>query len=449
MDMLTNRLPPHDRDAERGVLGGILRDPETMPDVQQIVTEASFYFDAHRKIYAALCELTAACQPLDLVLLFDRLKRNKHLDDVGGQVYLAELWESIPTGANVSYHAKLVRDAATVRGLIHAGNEIVRDGYDRIASADELVGQAERKIMDVARQAISGETHDFASVLQAAFDRVDARLGKDSLGLSGLPTGFVDLDNLTAGLQKSELVVVGARPSVGKTATALAVVRNIITTTSDPVLFVSLEMSRTELAERLLCAEARVDSHRVRRGHLSGDEIQRLMDAGDRFKRGRLFIDDTPSRTMTQIAAACRRTSKKEEKYGGLKLLVVDYLQMIEPEDRRAPRQEQVAAISRRLKILARELAIPVMALCQLNRASEDRQDHRPRLSDLRESGGIEADADVVMLLHRPGRFDGGGEDNVLDIDIAKQRNGPTGLITLSYDKRYGRYDNYAPDRIP
>ena len=444
-DPLTTRLPPHDRDAERGVLGGILRDPETLAEAQQLLTVESFYFDCHRKIYAAVCDLADASQPIDLVLLYDRLRKTKHLDDAGGREYLVETWEAVPTGANVAYHAKLVRDAAMLRGLIHASNEIARDSYDRAQSADELVGQAERKILDVAKHSLVGETHQFSGLLSGAFTRIDTRCGKDGLNISGLSTGWIDLDNITAGLQNSELVVVGARPSVGKTALGLGLVRNIVT--ADPntsVLFVSLEMSRQELAERLLCCEAKVDNHKVRKGQLNSDEIQKLMDAGDRLRPCRLHLDDTPSRSMTQIAATCRRLARKEERYGGLKLVVVDYLQMVEPEDRRAPRQEQVAQVSRRLKHLARELEIPVVALCQVNRASEDRQDHRPRLSDLRESGGIEADADVVMLLHRPGKY-GTEEDNVLEVDIAKQRNGPTDTITLSFDKRYTRFNNYSP----
>lgn len=443
-DPLAGRLPPHDRAAELGVLGGVLRDPETLADVQQLLTVESFYFDAHRKIFSALCELANESQPIDLVLLHDRLRRYKHIDDAGGPRYLADLWESAPTGANVGYHAKLVRDCAMLRGLIHASNEILRDAYDRIQPADELVGHAERKILDVAKSSLVGESREIAGVISDTFVRIDNRVAKKDL-FSGLSTGFADLDEITAGLHKSELVVIGARPSVGKTAIALAIVRNVAQHPNTAVLFVSLEMSRSELAERLLCADAKVDSHKVRKGHLDADDIDKLMDAGSRLKRAKLYIDDTPSRSMVQIAAACRRLSKREEKHGGLKLLVVDYLQMIDPEDRRAPRQEQVAQISRRLKVLARELAIPVVCLAQVNRASEDRQDHKPRLSDLRESGGIEADADTVILLHRPGRYDGATPDTVIELDIAKQRNGPTGTVTLAFDKRFNRFDDSGP----
>lgn len=401
-DPLAERLPPQNRDAERGVIGGILRDPDTLPTVQQIIVAENFYFDAHQKIYQALCDLSNEAQPIDLVLLYDKLRKNKQIEDVGGKEYLADLWESVPTGANAEYHAHLVRDAAMIRGLIHAGNEILRDSYDRTQSADELVAQAERKIMDIAKAGMVGEVKSLGEVVQAAFERLDSRIGKENLSISGLATGYVDLDNITAGLQNSELVIIAARPSVGKTAFALNVVRNIITEgvasgSSPVVLFFSLEMARIELAERLLCCQSRVDSHKVRKGHLNSDDIQKLMDAGDVLRRARLYIDDTPSRTMIQIGASARRLSKKHEKDGGLKLVVIDYLQLIEPENRRDPRQEQVAQISRRLKFLARELNIPVIALAQVNRASEDRQDHKPRLSDLRESGCLTGDTLITM----------------------------------------------------
>ena len=942
-DELTNRLPPHNRDAERGVLGGILRDADTLPDVQQILRTENFYFDAHQKIYQALCDLSEEAQPLDLVLLHDKLRKNKQLEDVGGALYLSELWDAVPTGANAEYHAKLVRDTSMIRGLIHASTEIQRDSYDRTQSADELVAQAERKIMDIAKSSMVGETTPLSETIKDAFERLDSRIGKENLTISGLPSGYVDLDNITAGLQNSELVIIAARPSVGKclpadaeilladgrlariedlyrtraarlvtlrddwtfaptdasafiddgvkpvfrvrtrlgrevettashpfrtykgwkplaelkvgehiavprrlnvfgtkparecavkllayligdggltdtcpeftntnpllrdefaeavcdfgglkvrtqnqgttraptmcvasapesvaeqqaafgarlrdrlvvrgtarrvaaelgvspaslthwskgacapdeptfarlcaalavkpdrlaptgiacasknapnpltrwlaelglwgkksatkfvpgfvfqlpepqlalflnrlfatdgwaavtreragrvgysttserlarqlqhlllrfgvvarlraraikyrdtrrpawqldvidptsvrafadrigifgkeeaiararaaakgtrtlrdripadvwhdlaeakgnrswaevaecagfprdtnlkvgrrqsraklrklatatgradlaqladgdiywdeivsiepvgmkqvydltvpgthnfvandvcvhnTAFALNMVRNIVTEgvaqgNSPVVLFFSLEMARIELAERLLCCQSRVDSHKVRKGHLNSDDIAKLMDAGDMLRKARLYIDDTPSRTMIQIGASARRLSKKHERDGGLKLVVIDYLQLIEPESRRDPRQEQVAQISRRLKFLARDLKIPVIALAQVNRASEDRQDHKPRLSDLRESGSIEQDADTCMMLHRPGKFDGAQADNILEIIIAKQRNGPTGEITLTWMKEYNRYENYIAD---
>jgi replicative DNA helicase len=445
-DPLVDRLPPHNAEAERGVIGGVLRDNVTLNDVQLIIKPENFYFDAHQKIFQAISDLWRDSQPVDLVLLHDQLRKNKQLEDVGGAAYLAELWESVPTGANAEYHAKLVRDAAMIRNLIHTGNEILRDAYDRTQAADEMVAQAERKILEIARAGLIGETLTLNEVVKEAFHRIDARVGKDNLALSGIPTGYVDLDNITAGLQNSELIIIAARPSVGKTAFALNIARHVILEERLPVLFVSLEMARVELAERLLACQARVDSHKIRKGHLGSDDIQKLMEAGGLLSKTRLYIDDTPARSMLQIAATARRLMKKEEKNGGLKMIVIDYLQLIEPENRRDPRQEQVAQISRRLKILARDLKIPVVALAQVNRASEDRQDHKPRLSDLRESGSIEQDADTVLMLHRPGKFDGAQDDNVLEVIVSKQRNGPTGEITLTYLKQYMRYENYIAD---
>ncbi|HEY3789211.1 MAG TPA: replicative DNA helicase [Urbifossiella sp.] len=456
-DPMTDRLPPHNKDAERGVLGGILRDPDTLATVQQIIRVDNFYFDHHQKIFQALTDLENENQPLDLVLLHERLRKNKQLEDIGGVPYLTELWESVPTGANAEYHAKIVRDAAMIRSLIHSGNEILRDAYDRSQSADELVAQAERLIMEIAKAGMVGETKTLKEAVQEAWDRLDARVGKENLSISGIATGYADLDEITAGLQKSELVIIAARPSVGKTAFALNLVRHVITDfdpqtgLSPAVLFVSLEQSRIELAERLLCCQSLVDSHKVRTGRINSEEVQKLMDAGDVLRRTKLFIDDTPSRSMIQIAATARRLMKKEEKNGGLKLVVIDYLQLIDPENRRDPRQEQVAQISRRLKFLARELNIPVIALAQVNRASEDRQDHKPRLADLRESGSIEQDADTCMMLHRPGLYDKGDDkaDRILEVIIAKQRNGPTGEITLTYLKQFMRYENYSPEDEP
>ena len=461
-DPMTDRLPPHNKDAERGVLGGILRDPDRLAVVQQIIRTENFYFDHHQKIFQALVDLENDNQPLDLVLLHERLRKNKQLEDVGGVPFLTELWEAVPTGANAEYHAHLVRDAAMIRSLIHSGNEILRDAYDRTQPANELVAQAERLIMEIARAGLVGETKTLKEAVHDAMVRLDSRIGKDNLALSGISTGYADLDTITAGLQNSELIIIAARPSVGKTAFALNLVRHVImdfdlhgeSPRNPPaVLFVSLEQSRIELAERLLCCHALVDSHKVRTGRVSSEEVQKLMDANDRFRHTKLYIDDTPSRSMIQIAATARRLMNKEKRQdgGGLRLVVIDYLQLIEPENRRDPRQEQVAQISRRLKFLARELNIPVIALAQVNRSSEDRQDHKPRLADLRESGSIEQDADVCMMLHRPGIYDKSDErnDRILEVIIAKQRNGPTGEVTLTYLKQFMRYENYSPEDEP
>jgi replicative DNA helicase len=445
-EIAADRLPPQSREAEMGVIGSILRDNFVMSDVANIVRDENFYLDAHQKVFKAIADLYSEGKPVDAVLLAETMKARQQLEDIGGAAYIAELWDAAPTAANAVHYARIVREKAIVRNLIHTGNELLRDAYDGVMGADELLGMAERKVLEIAERGVTGETHTLDLTLTDAFNRIDAR-AKGSLSNSGIPTGFLDLDNITAGLQNSELIIVAARPSVGKTAFALNVVRHIIVEERVPVFFVSLEQARIELAERLLVAQARVDSHRLRKGALSSDDVHLLMEANGALRGTpqspvKLFIDDTPSQSMLRIAANARRLKLRH----GIKLVVIDYLQLIEPENRRDPRQEQVAQISRRLKFLARELEMPVIALAQVNRASEDRQDHKPRLADLRESGSIEQDADVVMILHRAGRVDKSVEDNTLEVIVEKQRNGPTGAITLAYQKQYMRYENFAAE---
>lgn len=440
------RTTPHSRDAERCLLGSLLRDNAFIGDIVQLIRTENFYFDAHQKIWQGITALYDKANPVDLITLAEWLREQKFVEDVGGYAYLGELWESAPTAANAEYYARIVREKAIMRNLIHAGTEILRDAYDQALPAEELLEASERKILDVAQIGITGQTMTLTEALGEAFDRIDARSQKD-YSESGLPTGFIDIDEMTAGLHNNELIILAARPSVGKTAMALNIVRNIVV--GDPmrkippaaVFFVSLEQSRVELAERMLCAQARVDSHKLRKGHLGSDDMDKLIHASDALRQARLYIDDTPAQGMLRIAANARRLKKRHD----IRLVVIDYLQLIDPDNKRDSRQEQVAQISRRLKFLARELKIPVLSLAQVNRSSEDRLDNTPRLADLRESGSLEQDADTVMLLHRPGmRRDSGEEDNFIEVHIAKQRNGPTGEAKLAYLKQYMRYDNFA-----
>jgi replicative DNA helicase len=435
-----DRVPPQSREAERCVLGSMLRDNIVISDVINILQEESFYFDAHQKIFRAINTIYHDGKPVDLVLLAEYLNTQKQLEDVGRAAYLAELWDAAPTAANAEYYARIVREKGITRSLIHASTEILRDAYDQSQPADELLAKAERQVLEIAELGVSGQTVDLVTALDEAYARIDSRAQHKHSAVSGVPTGYVDLDELTAGLQKNELVILAARPSVGKTSFGLNVIRHVVVEEHLPVYFVTLEQSRIEIAERLLCCQAKVDSHKLRKGHLGSDDMNKLVEAGDVLRQARLYIDDTPAQNMLRIAANARRLHRKHD----IRMVVIDYLQLIDPENRRDPRQEQVAQISRRLKFLARELKIPVMALAQVNRSSEDRQDHRPRLADLRESGSIEQDADTVMMLHRPGRFDGAQEDNVIEVIVAKQRNGPTGEITLAFLKQFMRFENYA-----
>jgi replicative DNA helicase len=435
-----DRLPPQSKEAEQCVLGSMLRDNVVIGDILQIIRPDNFYLDAHQKICQAMTALYDQGHPVDLVVLAEELKTRKQIEDIGGYAYLGQLWYAAPTAANAEYYARIVRDKAIIRHLIHSSNEILRDAYDQAMPADELLESAERKVLDIAEMGITGQTFTLAQALTEAYDRIDTRQQNDQTSISGLPTGFIDLDEKTAGLQNSELIIMAARPSHGKTALAMNVARHVAVEDNQPVFVVSLEQSRIELAERLLCCQARVDSHKLRKGHLSSEDMQKLIEAGGILRNAPLFIDDTPGQGMLRIAANARRLKLREK----IKLVVIDYLQLIEPDNRRDSRQEQVAHISRRLKFLARELQIPVMALAQVNRSSEDRTEHKPRLADLRESGAIEQDADTVMLLHRPEMYEPGQHEGILEIHIAKQRNGPTGDVSLTFLKQFMRFENFV-----
>lgn len=449
--MLATRVPPHSLEAERCVLGSMLRDGRVIPDVQLVLrpehTDENFYSDAHRRIYRAINKLHVGNQSVDLVILGNELHVNNEIKEVGGYPYLAQVYDETPTAANATYYAQIVRDKAITRYLIYTGTDIARDASDQIAPANEMLEQAERRIMAIAEWGVAGETISIEKAIHEAYDRMDARSKREGMGdVSGLPSGYVDLDNITAGLQDSELIIIAARPSVGKTAITLNIMRNVAVDYDFPVFYASLEQSRIELAERLLCCEAKVDSQKLRKGHLSTEEHQLINDAGARLSQSKIYIDDSPGQNMIRIAANARRLKMKHD----IKLIVIDYLQLIEPDNRKDSRQEQVGAISRRLKFLAKELKIPVIACAQLNRGVENRTEAEPRLSDLRESGSIEQDADTVMLLHRPKDPQTGLDaEGLLEVIIAKQRNGPVGKITLAHVKQHMRFTNYAGGLAP
>ncbi|HID22054.1 MAG TPA: replicative DNA helicase, partial [Planctomycetaceae bacterium] len=335
------------------------------------------------------------------------------------------------------------------RRLIHASADIMRRAYDGALPADELLQMAERQVFDIAQAKHVGQAHHVSEVLPLAFDRLHFRSEHSGQSLTGVPTGFIELDELTCGLQNSELVIIAARPSVGKTALALNIAQYVAVEENKGVLIVSLEQSKVELAERLLCSLARFDGHKLRSGRVSSKDIRHLMDTAERLRPAPLFVDDTPGRNMLQIAATARRLKMRND----IRLVIVDYLQLIDADNPRDSRQEQIAQISRRLKLLARELQVPVLALSQLNRASELREDRRPRLADLRESGAIEQDADVVMLLHRTqadqdqSQEQGQRAAEVIEVIVAKQRNGPIGKVKLTFLKNYTRFETYA--RVP
>lgn len=444
---ILDRLPPQDLEAERGVLGSLLLDPPLFDDVAMILVADDFYGAQNRVLFENMLEMHNEGLRIDALLLRAHLTQRNELEAAGGVAYLIEVARSVPTAANATHYAEIVRDKATLRAMIHASTEILRDSYDPTMAAREMLGKAEEKIFGIleSRHA-SGDLAPMKDILDEALTRIDLRLTKGA-AIGGMPTGFVDFDSMTGGLHESELVILAARPSMGKTALAANIAEYVAVADRRTTLFVSLEMSRLELAERMLCSRGRINGHKLRGGIISAGDRKKLVDTSAELSDSPLYIDDSPSRTMTEIAATARRLKRREK----LGLLVIDYLQLIEPDNPRDPRQEQVAKIARRLKGLARELKIPVLCLAQLNRQAEISKDNRPRLSHLRESGAIEQDADVVMFVHRDEYYQTNEEDKArvageADIIIAKQRNGPTGDVRLVWLADYTRFENLAKE---
>ena len=440
-----DRLPPQSLDAEMGVLGSLLLVPELCDEVSLIVSADDFYSDANQKIYALMLDMHNSGGRIDHMLLVERLKKSGDFEAVGGLAYLVEVAQAAPVASHAVHYAKIVAEKATLRALIRASTEILRDSYEQSLDAREMLSRAEEKIFSILEQKGTGELATMRDVLHEAMLRIDARM-KHEHDISGVETGFTDLDALTGGLHESELIILAARPSMGKTAFAANIAEYAAIERRTTTLFVSLEMSRIELADRMLCSYAKVNGHKLRNGTISNTERKELIQKAAEMSSAPLYIDDTPSRTMTEIAATARRLKRKEK----LGLIVIDYLQLIEPDNSKDPRQEQVAKIARRLKGLARELKVPLLCLAQLNRQAEVTKDNRPRLSHLRESGAIEQDADVVMFVHReeyyhsPQEVEERGLAGQAEIILSKQRNGPTGDIKLLWQKDFTRFVNAA-----
>lgn len=433
---------PANIDAERGVLGSILLKPDVCDDVSLVIRVEDFADESHQIIFGHLLELHDGGKRIDATILLERLRSKGDLERIGGAVALGEIVQSVPHAAHAAHYAAIVRDKAMLRSLIDAGTEILHDAYTSPDEPMMLVSRAETNIFSILERRSSAEAKPVRAVLEEAMLRMDARM-KHEHALGGVETGFTDLDSLCGGLHNSELIILAARPSMGKTAFAMNIAEHVSVNTGRPVLFVSLEMAALELADRLLCSAARVNGHRLRNGTISQEDRRRLVQKSSDISVAPLFIDDTPGRTLTEIAAVGRRLKRKH----GLAMIVIDYLQLIEPDNPRDPRQEQVARIARRLKMMARELEIPVLCLAQLNRQAEVSRDNKPRLSHLRESGAIEQDADVVMFVHREEYYQTNDEDRErvkgqAEIIIAKQRNGPTGDVKLLWQHDFTRFVN-------
>jgi len=460
---ILDRQPPRSLEAEKAVLGSILLLPHVCDDVSLIIRPDDFYDDANRKVYTHIVTMNDAGKRVDMTLLVERLRNSNEYDEIGGAGYLAEISRSVPTAANAVHYAEIVRDKAVLRALIESSTETLRDAYDENVDARDQASRAEQRVFSVVDNRQSRKIVDAHDLLLSAMERIDKRESGQHT-IDGVDTGFSELDGLMGGLHNGELVILAARPSMGKTALALNIAEYVACDLKVPTLVVSLEMSQIELADRLLCAHARVDGKRIRSTHPTKDDRSRLIASCGAMSEAPLYIDDSPTRTVSEIASTCRRLSRivqkrfRGDKSKQLGLVVIDYLQLIEPDNQKDQRQEQVARIARRLKGLARELKIPVLCLAQLNRQVEQGGSSIPRLSHLRESGAIEQDADVVMFIHREEyyltpeereerRKDGGDPDGILtraDIIVAKQRNGPTGDARLMWQKEYTRFVNLS-----
>ncbi|MCA9132311.1 MAG: replicative DNA helicase, partial [Planctomycetales bacterium] len=439
--------PPCDVPAEMAVLGSILLMPDVCDDLVMILKADDFYDDANRKLYQHMTDMIDLGQKIDVTLLVNRLKTMEDYEATGGSAYLAKLANVVPNAAHAVYYAEIVRSKATYRKLIEATTGILKDAYEEAYDARELLSQAEQRVFQIQDDRGGQSADSIGDLLTTAMERIDARM-KGTLTEGGVDTHYAEFDAMSGGLHNGELVILAARPSMGKTAFALNVAENVSLLGHAPVLFVSLEMSGVELADRLLCSVARVNGHRLRNGTISQEDRKRLVEKAVEISHAPLYVDDSPSRTVSEISAVARRIRQKEKALG---LIVIDYLQLIDPDNPKDPRQEQVAKIARRLKGMAREQRVPVLCLAQLNRQAEEGKDHRPRLSHLRESGAIEQDADVVMFVHREEYYHRGDEASQYagqaEIIVAKQRNGPVGEVELTWLKEFTRFQDRSPER--
>jgi len=436
--MAEERIPPQNLEAEQSVIGSMLIDKAAIVKAIEIMKPDSFYRDAHRFIFEAILDLFDRGEPVDLVTVTETLRKSGKLEAVGGSVYVADLINSVPTAANVDYYARIVEEKATLRRLIDAGTQIVQNAFNQPENVDQILDHAEKTIFNIAMKRVHEGFHKIDSVLKKVLDRIDRLYGKKE-HITGIPTGFTDLDNLTAGFQNSDLIIIAARPSVGKTALALNMAQNMAIKFGIPVAIFSLEMSKDQLAQRMLCSEAEIDALRLKTASLPDTGWKKLTRALAKLSEAPIYVDDSATATAMEIRAKCRRL--KMEK--GLGAVIIDYLQLMSGRGRIENRVQEISEISRSLKTLARELDIPVIALSQLSRAVEQRNDRIPRLSDLRESGEIEQTADLVMFIHREDYYNPQSErGNIAEIIIAKQRNGPIGTIELVFRKDVTKFCN-------
>ena len=436
----TNRIPPHSVESEQSILGSIILDKDAIITVAEIINPGDFYKEAHKIIYESMLSLNSSNEPIDLITLIEELRKEGHLDNVGGISYLTSLSTIVPTTSNVRYYANIVKEKSVMRQLIKASNEIINLGYDASTDVQEILDKAEKNIFDISQEKSSDDIQPISLVLQDTFETLE-KLCTDKSDVTGITTGFADLNKKINGLQRTDLILLAARPAMGKTAFSLNLVQNAALKGDASVAVFSLEMSKEQLVQRMLSAQSNVELSKIKTGNLGASDWPRIIDALSVLSEANIFIDDTPGIKISEIRSKCRRL--KIEK--GLDLILIDYLQLMEGEGKNENRQQEIAKISRSLKILAKELDCPVVALSQLSRSPELRKDHRPILSDLRESGSIEQDADIVMFLYRDEYYhDDSEKKNIGEVIIAKNRHGETGNVELVW---FGQVQKFA-DKI-
>ena len=435
-----NRIPPHSVESEQSILGSIILDKEAIITVAETIQPMDFYKEAHKIIYESMLKLNSNNEPIDLITLIEELRKDGHLDSIGGISYLTSLSTIVPTTSNVKYYANIVKEKSVMRQLIKASNEIINLGYDASTDVQEILDKAEKNIFDISQEKSGDDIQPINVVLQDTFEMIE-KLCTDKSEVTGITTGFADLNKKINGLQRTDLILLAARPAMGKTAFSLNLVQNAALKGDASVAVFSLEMSKEQLVQRMLSAQSNVELSKIKTGNLGESDWPRIIDGMAVLSEANIFIDDTPGIKISEIRSKCRRL--KIEK--GLDLILIDYLQLMEGEGKNENRQQEIAKISRSLKILAKELDCPVVALSQLSRSPELRKDHRPILSDLRESGSIEQDADIVMFLYRDEYYhDDSEKKNIGEVIIAKNRHGETGNVELVW---FGQVQKFA-DKI-
>jgi replicative DNA helicase len=441
---VSERTLPHNLEAERSVLGAILLHNDAFNLAAEVIDAGDFFRDAHRRIFDRMVKLSERSNAIDLVTLKDELSKSGELDEVGGPAYIAALVDGVPRSMNVEHYARIIKEKATLRNLIFSANKILSTAYDGAEEADVILDQAEHAIFAIADDKVRDGFVSLRELAHSSLDTIEKLHARKEL-VTGVPTGFTDLDEMTSGLQPSDLIIVAARPSMGKTSLVLNVAQHVGTKTDMTVGFFSLEMSKEQLFMRLLTSEARIDAHRLRGGFLGERDWGRLSTAIGTLSEAKIFIDDTPSIGVLEMRAKCRRLKSEH----GLHLVIIDYIQLMQGRGLFENRTLEVASISRSLKGLAKELSVPIVVLSQLSRAPESRSDHRPQLSDLRESGALEQDADVVAFIFREDLYQDKSQpptdaQGVAELIIGKQRNGPTGVVKLAFIREFTRFENLA-----